>query len=129
MKKIAQKLTTILMISILAVIANAAIKDKRITLRNGKAKENVTLNPSRTYKFVINGKEFKKLSMALQIKGGDIQVEIKSPSGKTLSSGVGKSFSIKSVEEGDYTITLRNRDKSEAAAGYIKIGDIEGESQ
>lgn len=128
MKKAIQKLTTIIIILTLGINANASIRDKRITLKNGKSKESVSLNPSRTYRLVISGKKFTKLSIELQTKGGKLQVEIKSPSGKILSSGTGKRFTFKSAEEGDYIITIRNRDKSEAAAGYIKIGDIKGEA-
>ena len=129
MKKITQQLVVILMISILAIIANAAVKDKRITLRNGKSKESVTLNPSRTYRFLISSKDFTKLKISMQTKGGRIHVVVKSPSGKILSSGMGKSFTITKgakVEKGDYQIILKNRDKSEIAAGFMQLGDIKG---
>ena len=74
-------------------------------------------------------KEFTKLSINLQTKKGKIEVVVKSPSGKILSSGTGKSFTIDKrakVEKGDYQIILKNRDKSEIAAGYIKFQGIEG---
>ena len=129
MRKVTKKFAAILMISILAVITTAAVKDKRVRLKNGKSKESVTLNPSRTYRFLINAKEFTKLSINLQTKKGKIEVVVKSPSGKILSSGTGKSFTIDKrakVEKGDYQIILKNRDKSEIAAGYIKFQGIEG---
>ncbi len=128
MKKTIQKLAAILMITTFVIITNAAMKDKRLTLRNGKAKSNVTLNPSRTYKFVINAKEFSKLSIALKTKGGKIRVEIKSPSGKTLSNGTGRRFTIKKAEKGDYQIILKNIGNDLAKVG-LKLGDIKGESK
>jgi hypothetical protein len=133
--KITQKLVAILMIStlvsILAIVASAGLKDERITLRNGKAKETVTLNPSRTYRFLINAKQFTKLSVELQTKGGKIQIEIKSPSGKILSSGTGKNFTIGKAEKGekgDYQIILKNIGDSLSSVS-MKLGDIKGESR
>lgn len=129
MKKIAQNLTALLMVSILAVIANALVNDGRIVLKNGKAKEEVTLNPSRTYKFLINSKQFKKLSVELETKG-NIKVVIKAPGGKTLSSGTSKRFTIqneKKTQSGDFQVILKNIGKSPASIG-LKFGDIEGES-
>jgi len=129
MNKLTRQFTIILMISVLAITASAAIKDKRIRLKSGKSKESVTLNPSRTYRFLISGKEFKNLSITLRTKGGKIEVVVKSPSGKTISRGLGKSFTIRKgakLEKGDYQIILRNRDKSEVAAGYIKFQGVEG---
>ncbi len=115
---------------IFAVIVTATVTDKtkgkRIRLKNGKGTETTTLNPSRTYKFVINGKQFKKLSIYLKTKGGKIQVEIKSPKGKTLASGYGTRFTIKNIGSGDYQIRLRNRSKQNVVSAYIKFGDIKG---
>lgn len=129
MNKVGRNLLLILMIMTLALIANAMTNDKRIRLKNGKAKENVTLNPSRTYRLLINATQFKKLSIQLQTKG-KIKVVIKTPSGKTLSTGTGKNFTIrkaKKIEKGDYQIILKNVGDSLAAVG-IKVGDIKGES-
>lgn len=96
------------MIVALSIVANAAVKNERIVLKNGKSKSNVTLNPSRTYRFVINSKEFKKLAMALQYKSGKINIQIKSPSGKIISSSTKKQISFKKLEKGDYQIVLKN---------------------
>jgi len=117
---------------VFAIIVTATVTDKtkgkRIRLKNGKGTEKVTLNPSRTYKFVINGKQFTKLSLYLKTKGGGkIQVEIKSPNGKILASGYGRRFTIKNVGSGDYQIRLRNRSKQNVAAGYIKFDGVDGE--
>ena len=116
------------MVSILAVVANALVNDGRIVLKNGKAKEEVTLNPSRTYKFLINSKQFKKLSVKLQTSG-NIKFVIKSPAGKTLSSGTSKRFTIqndKNSESGDFQIILKNVGESSASVGLSAEG-IEGE--
>jgi hypothetical protein len=130
MKKTIQKLSTILIILALGIITAAAPKDERLTLRNGKGKSEVTLNPSRTYRFLINAREFSTLSVALATKGGKIEVQIKSPSGKIVASGTGKRFTIrkgKKVEKGDYQIILKNIGNSLASVG-MKLGDIKGES-
>ncbi len=129
MKEIAQKLLAILMMTTLILVSNTVANDKRLRLKNGKSKESVSLNPSRTYRLLISSKQFNKLLVELQTKG-KIKVTIKSPSGKTLSSGTGKSFTIrkaKKIEKGDYQIILKNVGDSLAAVG-IKVGDIKGES-
>ena len=126
--KILQKLSVAMLISVITISTYGALKDKRIRLKNGKAKSNVTLNPSRTYRFVISGKEFSKLSIALQTKGGKIQVVIKSPSGKTLSNSTGRRFNIKKAEKGDYQIILKNIG-NKLSKVYVKLGDIKGDSQ
>ena len=98
--KTLQKSAILLLITLVTITSYAAIKDKRIRLKNGKGRASTTLNPSRTYKFVINGKQFKKLSINLRTKGGKIHVEIKSPKGKILASGYGRRFTIKNVGSG-----------------------------
>ncbi len=126
MKKTMQKLFVILIITAMATVASAAFKDERITLKNGEGRASTTLNPSRTYRFVITGKDFKNLTLDLKTKGGKIQVEIKSPTGKTLSSGTGNRFRIQKVEEGDYQIILKNVGDSLASVG-LKLGEIKGD--
>ena len=119
----------ILMMAILAIAVNAAFNDKRITLKNGKAKDTVSLNPSRTYRLLISNKEFTKLQLQIQTKG-KIKVTIKTPKGKILTSGMTKSFTIKQpkkIEQGDYQIILENVGDKLAAVG-IKVGDVKGES-
>jgi hypothetical protein len=128
MKAKIQKLLAVIMVLTLATAAAAALKEKRIRLKNGKGSETTTLNPSRTYRFVIAGAEFQQLSIDLRSKGGKIQVEIKSPTGETISSGTGKRFSIKKIEQGDYQIILKNIGNSSATVG-MKLGDIKGEAR
>lgn len=128
MKKVIQKLSIIIMVMSLSTIANAAIKDERIILKKGKSKSEITLNPSRTYRFVINGKQFKKgLKIALQTSSKNIHVKIQSPRSKTLTSGIRKSFSIKNVGSGDYQIILKNTG-SKSVSLTLKSWSISGDA-
>ncbi len=128
MKNTIEKLTMILLIATLAIVANAAIKDERIRLKNGKSKSEITLNPSRTYKFVISGKQFKTLKIALQSSGGKFKIEIRSPRSKTLANSTGKNFTVKNIGAGDYQVLVTNLGKNKRTA-IIKFEGVDGESK
>ena len=128
MKKITQKFTVVLMMATLAIVANAMPNDERVTLRNGKGKSNVSLNPSRTYTVIINGKQFRKLKIAIETSSNKIHIQIKSPNSRTLTSGIRKNFEINNVGAGDYKIIITNKGKRDASA-ILKFDGIDGESK
>ncbi|NNE98576.1 MAG: hypothetical protein HKN25_06115 [Pyrinomonadaceae bacterium] len=128
MKNIIRKISILLIVATFVAGISAAISNERIILRNGKSKSEITLNPSRTYRFVISGKQFKSLQIVLQTSSKNIHVRVQSPESKTLANGVGKQFRIENVGAGDYQIILTNKGKNKATV-LAKYDGIDGESK
>ena len=126
MRKLGEKVNTVLIISLLALAAMAGAMSERIQLKNGEAKVEFDLKPGESKQFVISGKQFKNLKISLGTSSKNIYVRIVSPKSKTLASGLGKSFTVKNVGSGDYQINLKNRDKSSVVGSYLVVGEIKG---
>ncbi len=121
MKKLTIQVSTITL-AIMAFTVTVVYAQKRIILKNGKAKVSATVKANDKITFTVSGKDFRQLSIR-QTKGGKFKYEIRRGS-EFLSSGHSGFFSkVRSDRRSLYSITILNNDK-EARGISIVFQDV-----